>query len=80
MSSWWPRQEQRERDLARGVDADLVSDNRRMSWTPQALVCIAFLLIGAAKLVNLQGWMWEIAFWTAMAALLAGAIARAMRW
>jgi hypothetical protein len=44
MSSWFKRWRQRERDLIRGVDADLVSDNRKRYRLAFGLLGLGFLL------------------------------------
>jgi UDP-N-acetylmuramyl pentapeptide phosphotransferase/UDP-N-acetylglucosamine-1-phosphate transferase len=41
MNNWWQRSEQRRRELAQGVDADLVQANRKRFWTSLCLIGIA---------------------------------------
>ncbi len=45
MSSWLERWRERQRDLARGVDADLVNDNHRRYTLAGGLIGLGFLLI-----------------------------------
>ncbi len=45
MPNWWERKAQRERDLAEGVDADLVSANRRRWTLGYKLFAIGALLL-----------------------------------
>lgn len=52
--SWLRRSLQRQRDLARGVDADLVRANRRRWKLAAGFFCLAFLLRWFALKLALQ--------------------------
>ena len=53
MSSWFERWRQRQRDLAQGVDADLIRDNRNRYKLAFGLIGFAFLLsLLASKIQN----------------------------
>ncbi|MGB6623966.1 MAG: hypothetical protein WBE43_04210, partial [Candidatus Acidiferrales bacterium] len=52
MLDWFRRYRQRQRDLAAGVDADLVRSNRRKSRFALWCVGIGFLLFGINGKLN----------------------------
>jgi hypothetical protein len=56
MPNWWERKAQRERDLAEGVDADLVSANRRR-WT------LGYKLFAIGALLLATDWLWRLPRW-----------------
>jgi hypothetical protein len=78
MLGWFGRQEQRERDLKDGVDADLVLDNRKRFWLGLELMATGFALGLCSNWFHLKGWFKESLFWTAMALLIGGFVV--MRW
>jgi hypothetical protein len=55
MSGWLERWRERQRDLARGVDADLVSDNHRRYKLAGGLIGLGFLLILVGLKARLSG-------------------------
>jgi hypothetical protein len=57
MPNWWERKAQRERDLAEGVDADLLSANRRRWALGYKLSAIGALLLATDWLWRLPRWM-----------------------
>ncbi len=56
MPNWWKRRAQRERELAEGVAADLLSANRKR-WT----LASKLLVIGALLLAI--DWLWRLPRW-----------------
>jgi hypothetical protein len=42
---WWERKQKKRRELAQGVDADLVRDNRRRWLCSSGLLGLGFLLL-----------------------------------
>jgi hypothetical protein len=57
MPNWWERKAQRERDLAEGVDADLMSANRRRWTLGYKSFAIGALLLATDWLSRLPQWM-----------------------
>jgi hypothetical protein len=55
MSGWLERWRERQRDLARGVDADLVSYNHRRYKLAGGLIGLGFLLILVGLKARLSG-------------------------
>lgn len=76
MLDWFRRYAQRQRDLAAGADADLVTANRKR-WKLVGFFCfLAFLLLGIPKVFKPRGAVAEIITWVsgisfAVASLLA---------
>jgi len=56
MPNWWERRAQRERELAEGVDADLVSANRKR-WTLGSKLFVIGALLLAIE------WPWRLPRW-----------------
>lgn len=78
MWSWIERRIERQRELDRGVDADLVRGNRRRQML--ALWSFGFLgmLVTLDRLLHLRGWFHELVFIVAMVFLVLGFVAS--RW
>ena len=57
MPNWWERKAQRERELAGGVDADLVSANRKRWTLGSKLFVIGALLLAIDWLSRLPRWV-----------------------
>jgi hypothetical protein len=81
MPNWWERKVQRERELAEGVDADLVSANRRRWTLGYKLFAIGALLLATEWLRRLPRWMHlvvaSIVFMLMLTAIIAWKWARA---
>ncbi len=56
MPNWWERRAQRERELAEGIDADLVSANRKRWTLGSKLFVIGALLLAI-------DWLWRLPRW-----------------
>ena len=78
MWNWLERQEQRERDLERGVDADLVRDNRRRRKLALWSFGLLAMLVTLDRLFQLRGWWHELVFIAVMVCLISGFVA--LRW
>lgn len=63
MLEWFSRYNQRQRDLAVGVDADLVQSNRKKLRISLLLISASFLFIGIDHFVKLHGHAHEIVTW-----------------
>ncbi len=72
--SWWQRFQQRQYDLARGVDADLVRDTTTHSRLSMALFCLALLLAWIAHKLPLPYSLRLAAIILAAVSLIAGAV------
>jgi hypothetical protein len=78
MLEWVGRWQQRQRELASRVDADLVRANRkkyRFSWT---LFALAFVLLGFQAVFKLRGVFHEVAIWITSVCFVGGMIL--IRW
>jgi hypothetical protein len=77
MSSWWQRWERRQNELAQGVDADLVRDNRRRYRLALGLLGFGFLLnLLMAKMYS--GMLYDVVFAASLLCYIGGFIA--LRW
>jgi hypothetical protein len=72
MSGWLARYMQRQRELAQGVDADLVSDNRRRYAIAWRLLGLAFLLLFLGAKVPMPRILRNVFLGAIMAALVGG--------
>lgn len=63
MLDWFSRYGQRQRDLAAGVDADLVQSNRKKSTIALLLSGAGFFLIGIDHFAKLHGLIHEVFVW-----------------
>ncbi|MFZ3333649.1 MAG: hypothetical protein WA197_23620 [Candidatus Acidiferrales bacterium] len=72
MSSLFQRSNRRQRDLARGVDADLVRDNGKRFKLAFALIASGFLLDLVSAKVRTPSLVYSILFDIGMASVVAG--------
>lgn len=72
MISWWSREAQRERDLAVGVDADLIRDNRRRFRLSFILIGTAAVLAVICRTLYLSGWIANICFGVSIVLIVSG--------
>ena len=72
MLEWFGRYSQRQRDLAAGVDADLVRSNRRKSTIALLLAGIGFLLLGVDRFAKFHGLIQKIVMWLSGLLLFGG--------
>jgi hypothetical protein len=74
MWNWFERSGQRQRDLDRGVDADLVRDNRKKWKLCYWLLGCGFALMGVNAMVHLTGVWDHIAIALTMASVIGGVL------
>ena len=72
MFEWFGRYNQRQRDLAAGVDADLVRSNRKKWRISLLLVGVGFLFFGIDYFVKLHGLIQEIVRWISVVLIFGG--------
>jgi hypothetical protein len=72
MSNWFRRWRQRQRDLARGVDADLVRQNRNRFKLAFGLWGVGFLLSLLRNKASISGVLGSIAQYASVALIFAG--------
>ena len=72
MLEWFGRYNQRQRDLAAGVDADLVRRNRGKFKLAGLLVALGSLLAGIERFIKLHGAIQEIGMWLSGLLLFGG--------
>ncbi|HEV2617389.1 MAG TPA: hypothetical protein VGU63_12360 [Candidatus Acidoferrales bacterium] len=63
MFEWFDRCDQRQRDLAAGVDADLVRSNRKKWRIWLWLLGVGFVLLGVDHFAKFHGLIQEIVRW-----------------
>ncbi len=64
----------RQRDLATGVDADLVQGNRRKFRLAISLIGVAFLLLGIDRIIKPHGLIQEVFGWLLGVLLVSGTL------
>lgn len=74
MLDWFRRYQQRERELAAGVDGDLVKSNRTKGRIALGLFGLGILLLGVNRLVKPDSLIEEILFWFIWPTFAAGLI------
>jgi hypothetical protein len=74
------RYRQRQRDLAAGVDADLVQSNRRKWKLTGGLFCLALLLLGIEKVTKPNGSLKELLVWLSALLFLGGIVLGQWAW
>jgi hypothetical protein len=72
MSTWFERYQRRKRELAQGVDADLVRSNRRRYKLAFVLLGAGFLLAPVTMTLNPEGISHQIGFVLAMLLIISG--------
>jgi len=70
--SYWQRLSQRQQDLARGFDADLVRDYRRRAWLSSILLGAGWLLLYVDSKLRLHGTLHSIIAYLAGACVVVG--------
>jgi hypothetical protein len=74
MFDWLRRRQQRDFDLARGVDADLVTDNRSRFRLAACLFAVTALLVIVDRALHLTGWLHTGVVWTSVILLIASVV------
>jgi len=74
MSSWFERFRQRQRELASGVDADLVRGNRQRFRRALGMIVMGFFLIGISTIVDLSGTLRMIGMVSGVALAISGGL------
>jgi hypothetical protein len=74
MLGWLGRQQKRWRELSRGVDADLVRDNRRRYKWAGALIGLGLILVPVSRAVPPSGAIYDIVVGAAMGSWIAGVV------
>ena len=75
---WLGRLQQRQRDLAAGVDVDLVRANRKRYKLAWILYALGFMLLGLQGTIKLRGPFREIAVVLTLACIIGGMVV--IRW
>ena len=78
MWNWLGRRVQRQNELDRGVDADLVRDNRRRRKLALWSFGVLGILVAIDRLFHLRGWIHELVIIGATVFLIFGFVAA--RW
>ena len=80
MLEWFGRYLRRQRELAAGVDADLVRSNRRKFRLASSLFVLASLLLGIDRVVKPRGLIQEVFVWVTGVLFLGGTIVVQWAW
>ena len=74
MLEWFGRYLRRQRELAVGVDADLVRSNRRKFTFAGSLLAFASLFLGIDRVVKPRGLIHEVFVWVILVLYLGGTL------
>jgi hypothetical protein len=75
---WWSRQQARQFDLQRGVDADLVAENRRRVWRALGLIVVGIVIMIVSVKLHLAGWPARASTWIGTTFFIVGFLV--LRW
>ena len=80
MLEWFGRYLRRQRELAAGVDADLVRSNRRKFRFASSLFVLASLFLGIDRVVKPRGLVQEVFVWVTGVLYLGGTLVLNWAW
>jgi len=80
MLEWFGRYLRRQRELATGVDADLVRGNRRKFRLATSLFVLASLFSGIDRIVKPRGFIQEVFVWVIGMLFLGGTLVMVWAW
>src|SRR5215467_9618196 len=75
---WWSRQQARQVDLQRGVDADLIAENRERVRRALAMIAVGIVLPIAPLKLHLTEWPARVSTWVGTALFIVGLVL--VRW